>query len=223
MSGKMMEWAIEQDCTGITKLVLIALAHYHRPSKPEPFPAFDTMAKLVGVSERSVRRSVDELEKLGLVSVKRSTGYHSNSYRLQIKPGQGVHDNPDTVSAYGGENPDNLSKEPGQSVTNTRTQCPTNKDIRKDIRKRERKRATSTPAKFPLTESLQQWAGKNAPGIDLKTETEKFLDYHRAKGNTHRDWTAAFRNWLRNAVKFQQQKPEQQSAIPDDPYEAASR
>lgn len=38
--------------------------------------------------------------------------------------------------------------------------------------------------------------------IDLAVEWPQFADHHRSKGTTMLDWDAAFRNWLRNAVKF---------------------
>ena len=42
-------------------------------------------------------------------------------------------------------------------------------------------------------------------GLDCDAEAAHFLDHHTAKGEPHLDWHAAFRNWLRNAVKFSKQ------------------
>lgn len=42
-------------------------------------------------------------------------------------------------------------------------------------------------------------------GLDEKritAETESFLDHHTAKGTLFSDWSAAWRTWIRNAVKF---------------------
>lgn len=36
-------------------------------------------------------------------------------------------------------------------------------------------------------------------GVSVADEAEKFRDYCAANGKTYKDWTAAFRNWLRNA------------------------
>jgi hypothetical protein len=38
--------------------------------------------------------------------------------------------------------------------------------------------------------------------VDMVYETEKFLDYHRARGTTFKDWTAAWRNWMRRAIEW---------------------
>lgn len=39
-------------------------------------------------------------------------------------------------------------------------------------------------------------------GLDCDAEAEHFRDFHAAKGEPHLDWHAAFRTWLKNAVKF---------------------
>ncbi len=41
-----------------------------------------------------------------------------------------------------------------------------------------------------------------ADGLDCDREAEAFRDHHAAKGSRMTDWDAAFRTWLRNAVKF---------------------
>jgi hypothetical protein len=39
-------------------------------------------------------------------------------------------------------------------------------------------------------------------GLTCDREVDAFRDHHSAKGSTMADWDAAFRTWLRNAVKF---------------------
>lgn len=39
-------------------------------------------------------------------------------------------------------------------------------------------------------------------GVDPTGELASFSDHHSAKGSRFVDWNAAFRTWLRNAVKF---------------------
>jgi hypothetical protein len=41
-----------------------------------------------------------------------------------------------------------------------------------------------------------------AKGLDCDGEAAHFRDHHTAKGEAMLDWDAAFRTWLRNAVKF---------------------
>jgi|SRR5690554_2097666 len=65
-----------------------------------------------------------------------------------------------------------------------------------------KRRKVSLPENFSVTPLMVQWAQKNAPSIDLVSETEKFKDYHTAKASTFADWTAAWRTWIRNAATF---------------------
>jgi hypothetical protein len=84
------------------------------------------------------------------------------------------------------------------SPTPTPTPAPTPKEIG------PRKRGTTAPDHFDITDKLRGWAADTTPGLDLDAETENFLDHHRAKGSTFKSWDAAWRTWMRNAVKFSQ-------------------
>jgi hypothetical protein len=48
-------------------------------------------------------------------------------------------------------------------------------------------------------------------GLDCDAEVEHFLDHHRAKGEPMLDWDAAFRTWLKNAVRFGSRSRQQTS------------
>lgn len=41
-------------------------------------------------------------------------------------------------------------------------------------------------------------------GLNPHKELAAFRDHHTAKGSIFKDWQAAYRNWLRNSVKFSQ-------------------
>lgn len=65
-----------------------------------------------------------------------------------------------------------------------------------------RKRATRLPDEFAVTPEMVGWARDNAPGIDGRYETAKFIDYWRGKSGkdaTKTDWPATWRNWMRKA------------------------
>lgn len=70
------------------------------------------------------------------------------------------------------------------------------------------KRATQAPKEFPIAEDLKTWAKEQGlKASTLEKETEKFLDYHRAKGSTFKDWNAAWRKWMRNVKEWAKDKP----------------
>lgn len=64
------------------------------------------------------------------------------------------------------------------------------------------KRKTAVPDEFPISAEMIVWANERAPATDLSLETEKFLNYWKAKGETRADWLASWRSWLLNAQTY---------------------
>jgi len=62
----------------------------------------------------------------------------------------------------------------------------------------------SRPSAFPEGFNCNERAEEMAKGYGLNVHKEfaAFRDHHVAKGSVFKDWDAAFRTWLRNAVKF---------------------
>jgi len=103
----------------------------------------------------------------------------------------------------------------GRTVPNgsesVRNPDPTHPDpTRPDPNKEEEAGASSLPRKrgsrlsddFAVTPEMRLWAAQKAPGADLLTETEKFINYWVAKTGkdaTKLDWNATWRNWILNA------------------------
>ena len=42
----------------------------------------------------------------------------------------------------------------------------------------------------------------NYPGVDIKYEKDKFVDYYLSNGGVSANWEAAFRNWIRRADEY---------------------
>jgi hypothetical protein len=66
---------------------------------------------------------------------------------------------------------------------------------------------TPAPDHLPVTESMRTLAREKGFAGDLAELTANFLDFHRAKGNVFADWTAAWRTWLRNEIRFSANRP----------------
>lgn len=69
---------------------------------------------------------------------------------------------------------------------------------------RTRARGSRVPDPFPVTAEMVEWARAQCPRVDGKRETEKFVDYWRAKTGaqaTKLDWEATWRNWMRSAAE----------------------
>jgi hypothetical protein len=68
------------------------------------------------------------------------------------------------------------------------------------------KRATrKCPPSFSLTPELQEWVEREFPMVNAESETEKFRDY--TFRTAIRDWTGAWRNWMRKAAEFAAKRP----------------
>lgn len=61
------------------------------------------------------------------------------------------------------------------------------------------KRKTRLPEPFNLTAEMRNWANERAPAVDLRNETERFVNYWRGNGKTMTDWCATWRNWFLKA------------------------
>lgn len=73
--------------------------------------------------------------------------------------------------------------------------------------KSKTRRATGPPDHLLITDSMRQWAREHDVTVDLAAETQQFLDHHRAKGSTFKDWTAAWRTWMRRTEKYAPKQP----------------
>ena len=63
----------------------------------------------------------------------------------------------------------------------------------------KKKRKVAIPDKFMVTAEMRTWAATSAPAVNLKTETENFVDYWRGAGGTKVDWVATWRTWMRKS------------------------
>jgi hypothetical protein len=63
------------------------------------------------------------------------------------------------------------------------------------------KRPTRIPDAFTPTDEQRAWATAGGVG-NVEAETAQWMDHHRAKGTTAVDWSASWRTWMRNSVKF---------------------
>jgi len=68
----------------------------------------------------------------------------------------------------------------------------------------ERKRGTRIPDDFKVTPEMHAWAKEHVPELGGLRETEKFINYWRAKSGasaTKLDWPATWRNWMLTAAE----------------------
>lgn len=204
---------IQTDAPSAVPRVAIVFAYRMNAKTAQLNPGIDTITAESGRTERTVYRALDWLESCGWIIRERGRGRgHRSNYRLVI-PGKVTAVAP--LPAVKGADNDTIMvtagiRFPGPKGGATVTEKVTlrsnayKEGTEKGTGKREaRKRATPTPESFAIVEELRSWAQSNdLCDVDLKAETEKFLDHHRSKGSSFKDWTAAWRNWIRRAEEW---------------------
>lgn len=91
---------------------------------------------------------------------------------------------------------------------------------------RARARGTRLPVDFVVTPQMVAWCQERCPGLDGRSETEKFRNYWAARtgqGATKLDWVATWRNWMISAHERlpSVQIPRQARSTTDERVEAA--
>lgn len=72
-------------------------------------------------------------------------------------------------------------------------------------KRKARKPETECPDDFAPDEWHRKFCADNR--LSLASEVEHFKEHHKARGNLWRDWGMALRTWLRNQVKWRNEKP----------------
>jgi hypothetical protein len=85
MSIGAMDWAYRQSLPATEKSVLLALAYVHNGKTGQCNPTAQTLARLTGLGESTVRRSLTALEQAGKIIRNQSRGRHATGYILRVE------------------------------------------------------------------------------------------------------------------------------------------
>jgi hypothetical protein len=213
MSWQAME-AVDSISGGITareKLVLYALANRHKPEADGCYPSIANIAKSALASERSVQRCIASLVTKGMIEIIVGGGRgRASVYRLTFLNGdttmspftssERVTSQAERVTSQAERVTSQAERVTSQAERVTQLCHPnginSNKNGMNGIMAANATKAID--ATF-----LAEMATK-FPTLAVKDECEAWEDWKAAQGKRFKDHRAAFRNWLRNAVKFQQ-------------------
>jgi len=177
-------WRYSQS-TGRTKLTLLAIADHQ--GEQGAWPSLGTLAKMVGASERSVQRDIEELEKLGELRVTRygsptKSRNKTNLYFITLDDTTDSRVVSDDMTNQA-HDVTNQSDDVTPVVVQT---------LNRNLNKTEGKDDIYKPSKQLVNELSEKY-----PGLDLKECWESMMDYCSANGKTYKNWDAAYRNWVR--------------------------
>ena len=195
-----------------TKLLLLCLAD-HADDAGRCWPSFQSLANRSDMSRRHVIRVMSDLEQAGFIARAEQRPYKPTIYQLRI-PSSDTHVTSDasdtsdthvttlvTPTSLGSDThvtrTSDIAMSPEPSVNRQRT-------VKESSEGKPKKTLTAVPDSFDVTTDLYQWAAKELQmdrGL-VDRETGKFLDHHRAKGSTMKDWGAAWKYWMRRSVEF---------------------
>ena len=196
---------------GSPKVVMLGIANHLGPDATEgAWPSQRRLAEYANMSERGVQKCIDKLVALGELRVEVAGGvsrdkYKPNRYWVTIECPP---DCDRSMSHRMGERLYAEGRTPVPLGTNAGTPRGEPRFVQTVSEPEEEpllntKRARMVPENWTPSPQLHLDMEKKFPSLTISNEVEAFSDFHRAKGNTFKDFDAAFRSWCRNALKFQ--------------------
>jgi len=196
---------LDSSLTSTQKLVLFGLHSHWSLARPAVFPSVPRLARLTSLSERTVRRSVADLEAIGVLAITRRQG-QSNTHAmhfgaLPLNPGH--HVTPDTVSPL-----TELQGTPDTMAGPPLTPCPPKRSSeeiqgsdpgRPSKREPQPRRWRRVPETWTPNDAHRALATEL--GVDIDHELPKFRDHEFRDPKSDAD--ATFRTWLRTAAQYQ--------------------
>lgn len=233
-----MTWAVEQRTgSAARKAVLMNLAD----RADEAWSCFPSQARIARETElgvRTVRRSLDDLEGMGLIRRERRRRkdgtWTSDRFVLSgvesdqrpeapaateaIGHGGRIGDTPaatqaaDPAATQAGHEPSLSSLTVTEVAPNagagTLRSVPSKASARKP-------RKTAIPKDFTITPRLREWhRSKGISDVDADRETEKFINGAHTHARRYVDWDSAWRNWILQAVDYGHITPGKSDAMP---------
>jgi hypothetical protein len=214
MSGQFDRFAWHRQFCGVNMpgaAARVAMALFDRVNRAgQCWPGIDTLAADTCLSRDSVRIGINWLEHNGFAErgdrggrswdgQTRSTRYRLTFRTLSIPTGVGID------SALNPEKTPPQSRKNAASIPNP--QAPNRPENRTENNKtvgKGRAKATYLPDDWsPAPEVVAQMRAE-LPHIDQDAELKAFRDHWHSttKNPLKRNWTAAYRNWIRNAPKY---------------------
>lgn len=150
------------------------------------WPGQETLANRLGLTRTSVNKYLRRLVELGyLTSKRRQAGC---LYRIAYDADVNPEFTSDVKPAFTSDvNPEFTQNVPKERITPSSS-----------------KRGARLADDWAPDQELLTWAAQKAPQVDLVIETEKFVNYWRARSGAaavKQDWRAAWRVWILKAIK----------------------
>lgn len=161
------------------------------------FPTQNTLAARLRITRQAVSKSLHQLEELGYITIHfqyaDDKAQKGSKYRLCLdylpeRPPQ-----PDVAPPQPDIAPPATSEVAPPATSEVAHNVPS---------KRPKITRAMDPDSFAPTPLDLKWARQQYPDVDIGLQTDMFLDHARATGRIVKDWSAAWKNWIRKAPQF---------------------
>jgi helix-turn-helix protein len=207
-------WKHAKGVQGNDLVILLALADWSN-DQGLCWPSISSLARKARVSERTARYALGRLETGNyLTRIEHHGRTHTNEYllNLQVLEPEKVQQPLQVLEPV---KPAISSIKPASNDIKPAIAIAAKPLIEPLINRQEREgasrqpapvktpfRKTHIPADFEVTDEMYSWAYSKFPELNVDDATETWRDAMIAKGFQYIDWTAAWRNGMKNAVKW---------------------
>jgi len=202
MSVDAVGWAFKVKVASTAqKAVLLVLSDF-ADEEGYCWPSQKLIGQRAGCSERTVRTVLKELETAGLLTrserMRKNGSFTSDAFLLDLKNQRQI--SPAANIAVGKK-----CQKPAAKIAGPEPTIEPTKDITrpKAIKAPKAKARTSLSEDWKLGDRDREYAlSEGVPAARLEREVQRFRDHHISKGSLMADWSAAWRTWVGNYLKW---------------------
>ncbi|QWT24961.1 helix-turn-helix domain-containing protein [Subtercola sp. PAMC28395] len=213
MSYKATNWAYDLPLTGSAKGVLVALADM-ADEENSCYPGQKKLADMTGRSQKTIERALKYLESVGLLErIHRhsANGWRtSDRYLLKLDVTEIIQSDilPTSQVAYKAESLQGTVSSQTDTLSQPNRQgdgAEENHQVNHQLEPSGVAETAKPPRgkrlsdSFEVTPEMVVWAKTNAPLVDGKRSTAKFMNHFTSltgRGSTKLNWVKAWENWL---------------------------
>lgn len=210
------EWVLFSDVSSNAirlYAVLWTRADYKSRSTGDYSPSIKTLAEDCRCSPNTVRKAMDELTRIGALTV---TERHDRKgdqlpHDYLLVSGDGSNPEGGTSKSEGGGG-SNFGGTPGSKSEPYLDPSLSKREAATGVapppaekKKQQKNRGTRIAADWLPSQPVREQMMTELPGVDFRTEHAKFIDHWLAQPGSRGvklDWDATWRNWMRRAAEF---------------------
>jgi predicted transcriptional regulator len=198
-----VETACHKDI-GKTDLIILIIISAYQAEDNKVAISQAKLAELIGTQRTHINRSIKKLLKLKLIKTKRLNNKNKKSVLLySIKSHV-----PKMIHTYVPEMI-HVTKNDTSTCTKTDTlltssSSPTSSKSLKD--KGVEKTKSVIEDDWLPNDDLIQWAFDQDPNLDVRLQTEKFINYHQRKDTKRTAWDLSWKYWMNHAGEYSNDK-----------------